>query len=140
MILETERLVLEELSTGDEQFIFELMNCPGWIKHIGDRGIKTLKDAINYMNSRLIASYRVNGYGLFKVVLKDSSTPIGLCGLVNRSTLEYPDIGFAFLPDQSGKGYGYESASSILDYAKEVLGIEKVVAITSAENTNHKVF
>ena len=135
MILETERLVLEELSTGDEQFIFELMNSPGWIKHIGDRGIKTLKDAINYMNSRLIASYRVNGYGLFKVVLKDSSTPIGLCGLVNRSTLEYPDIGFAFLPDQSGKGYGYESASSILDYAKEVLGIEKVVAITSAENT-----
>ena len=135
MILETERLVLEELSAGDEKFIFELMNSPGWIEHIGDRGINTLDDAINYLNSRLIASYKVNGYGLFKVVLKDNSTPVGLCGLVNRPSLDYPDIGFAFLPKHMGKGYGYESAAAILIYSKEVLGLEQVVAITSAENT-----
>ena len=134
MIVETERLILDELSLNDAEFIFELMNSPGWLEHIGDRGIKTLEDARTYLTSRLISSYRINGFGLYRVLEKEKKLPVGLCGLVNRASLPYPDIGFAFLPSSIGKGYGLESAKAVLRFSKETLGLEKVVAITSPNN------
>jgi RimJ/RimL family protein N-acetyltransferase len=44
------------------------------------------------------------------------------------------DIGFAFLPRFWGKGYAYESASAVMTYAKNVLGLDRIVAITSLDN------
>ena len=49
---------------------------------------------------------------VFLIVLKESNLSIGLCGLVNRSTLDNIDIGFALLDEECGKGYGYLSASN----------------------------
>ena len=44
-ILETERLILRQFTTGDSKFIVELLNSPGWIEYIGDRNIKTEEQA-----------------------------------------------------------------------------------------------
>lgn len=59
-----------------------------------------------------------------------------MCGLVNRESLEDIDIGFALLPEYAHLGYAYEIASATIRYAKNVLGINKVVAITDASNTS----
>ena len=59
---------------------------------------------------------------------------IGICGFVRRSELPAPDIGFAFLPQYEGKGYGFESASAILRYGVEKLNFDVVLAITSQDN------
>ena len=134
-ILETNRLTLTELSTDDAPFIFELLNSPGWLEFIGDRGIKTLDDAINYIVNGPIKSYEKNNFGLYSVKLKDGNIPIGICGLIKRDSLEDIDIGFAFLPDYEGKGYAYESADAILSNAKIELRIKRIVAITIKENS-----
>ena len=65
---------------------------------------------------------------------KETSEPIGMCGLVNRESLENVDIGFALLPIYKRTGYTYEAAKATLTYAKETLQIEKIVAITDSEN------
>jgi len=135
IILETERLVLCELNLMDVEFILELLNTPAWLEFIGDKNVHTLKDAENYLKSGPIKSYKMNGYGLWLVLLKDDNEPIGMCGLVNRESLEDIDIGFALLPAYERKGYGYEMASATLIYSKNKLGIEKVVGITDANNT-----
>ena len=44
------------------------------------------------------------------------------------------DIGFAFLPRFWAKGYAYESASAVMAYGKDVLGLKRIVAITSPNN------
>ena len=147
-ILETERLSLRELDSAiDAEFIFELLNTPKFLKYIGDRGVRSADEAREFIVNRYRKSYREHGYGLYLVQLRDSltgeagtlatarvSASIGLCGFVKRDTLPAPDLGFAFLPGFESKGYGFESATAIMQFGKETLGFSQVLAITSLDN------
>ena len=62
-ILKTERLELRELSSADDAFILELLNEPGFLRHIGDKGVRSLSDARDYIVKGPIASYRRFGFG-----------------------------------------------------------------------------
>ena len=132
---DTERLSISEFTTADAAFILELLNTSSWLQFVGDRGVKNIDDAVKYINDKYIESYKKNGFGLYKIALKNE-TPIGMCGLIKRDTLDNIDIGFALLPVYEGKGYGYEAASIILKHAKNVLRIKRIVAITTKTNIN----
>lgn len=133
-VLETERLLLCKLTPNDVEFIFELLNTPAWLKFIGDRGVKNLDNARDYIITGPMFSYNKNGFGLWLTKLKDSNTPLGLCGLIKRDALEDVDIGFAFLPEYTGKGYALEAAKATMEYAKTELGLKRIVAITTQDN------
>lgn len=135
-ILETERLRLREFNLNDTAFIIELLNSPGWLQFIGDRNVKTHEQAVQYLQNGPLKSYAENKYGLSMVETKEGQKPIGMCGIINRATLDNPDIGFAFLPEYIGRGYGYEIASATLLHAKEKLHLSKIVAITLPNNKN----
>ena len=134
-IIETERLVLREFDLKDDEFIVELLNSPTWLKYIGNKNVNNSDDARKYIEDKFIGSYRENGFGFWMVELKFISVPIGLCGLIKRDTLNDVDIGFAFLPDFAGNGYGFESAYATLEYAFKELGLKRIVAITLESNT-----
>ena len=133
-MFETERLIICRLSTDDAGFIFELLNTASWLQYIGDRGIKSLDDAKKYIVNGPVKSYETFGFGLYLVKLKNENTPVGICGLIKRETLEDVDIGFAFLPEHTGKGYALESAAATMTYAKTNLGLNRIVAITTEDN------
>jgi ribosomal-protein-alanine N-acetyltransferase len=135
-VLETERLTLRHATTADDRFIFELVNDPAFIRNIGDRGVRTLADAERYVLDGPIASYEKFGFGMYVVEVRDSGTPIGLCGFVKRDWLPDVDIGFAFLPQYRSQGYARESASAVRRYGHEVLGLTRIVAIVSPENAD----
>lgn len=134
IVAETERLVLREIVEDDAPFILELLNTPSFVKYIGDRGVLKIDDARNFIENRYRQSYREHGYGMFTVEQQVNGKAIGICGFVRRDTLPGPDLGFAFLPEYEGKGFGYESASAIMDYGRKQLGFERVYAITSLDN------
>ncbi|MDI1353660.1 MAG: GNAT family N-acetyltransferase [bacterium] len=134
VILETERLRLRKLNSDDGSFILRLVNTEGWLKYIGNRGVATIEEAQLYLLTGPIDSYRKQGFGLYLVELKETSVPIGICGLVKRETLEHVDLGFAFLPDYVGNGYASEAARATLAYAKSQLGMKKIVAVTDLDN------
>lgn len=133
-VLETERLTLRRLTTDDAAFIFRLVNEPSWLRFIGDKGVKTLDDARDYIRNGPIASYERFGFGLYLAELKGSSRPIGMCGLLKRDALEHPDIGFALLPEFWGQGYAYESAAAVMAFGKDVLGLDRILAVTNPDN------
>ncbi len=133
-ILETDRLKLSRLAPNDAPFIFELVNEPSFVENIGDRNVRSEEDAVGYIQNGPMASYERYGYGLYKVELKETTTPIGICGPLKRDTLEYPDIGFAFLPRFWGQGYALESASAVMDYSRETLRLTDIAAITTPTN------
>ena len=133
-ILETERLVLREVTADDADFILDLLNQPSFKQYIGDRGVRTLEQARAYIETRFTDSYRTNGFGLYLMELKASATPIGLCGFVSRPTLPDPDIGFALLPQYERQGYAHEAAAAAMEYGRTKLGLERVLAITSLDN------
>ncbi len=134
MMLETERLTLTWVQTTDADFILKLLNDSGFIQNIRDEGIKTLDQAKIHIGVRYIESYQRNGFGMYLVTLKSSGEHVGLCGIVKRESLDCPDIGYAFLAEHSGKGYASESAIAVIEYATHVLGIQRIVGITSLDN------
>ena len=133
-ILETERLILRQLTTDDAEFIFELLNDPSWIQNIGDRNIRNLDDACAYIVNGPVASYAKNGFGLWLVELKETKESIGMCGLIRRETLEDVDIGYALLPRFWSQGYAIEAARAAKNYAKDVVGLKRLVAIVDPAN------
>lgn len=135
MNIETERLLLREYNLNDVPFIFKLMNSEGWLKNIGDRNIKTLEDAEAYMQKNYLSSYEKHGFGPYLVTLKEDGTPIGSSGLYKRDNLDFPDVGFAFLSEFANKGYAYESAKAVMNYAAEKLKLQTIVGITLPENS-----
>ena len=134
IILETERLTLCEFSTDDAPFVVELMNDESYLRFIGDRGIKTVDDARNYLLNGPIKSYQQFGFGLFLVKLKESDIPVGTCGLIKRPELDDVDVGYAFLAEFRGKGYATEAGRAVIDYARTGAGLKRVVAITVPDN------
>ncbi len=135
-IIETERLFLRKFTVKDATFILELLNSPKWLQFIGDRGITEILEAQDYIKTKFVDNYEKFGFGFYLVALKATNIPIGMCGLVKRNGLENVDIGFAFLPNYEKKGYASEAAFATLNYAKTVLKLQRIVAITTQENTN----
>lgn len=133
-VLETERLFLREFTNDDADFIFEQLNEPSWIQNIGDRKIRTLDDARAYIVNGPRASYEKNGFGLWLIVLKETGESIGMCGLIKREGLEDVDIGYALLPRFWSKGYAVEAAQAVKNYARDVVGLKRLVAIVDPVN------
>ena len=133
-ILETERTILREVTKDDAEFILDLLNQPSFIRYIGDRNVRTIDEARDYIESRFSESYRKFGFGMWAVELKETNQPIGICGFVKRDSLPDADIGFAFLPQFERKGYAFESAVAALEYGKTALNLKRVLAITSKDN------
>ena len=131
-VIETARLLLRHLEMGDDAFILELLNEAGFLRFIGDKGVRTLDDARSYLQKGPIDSYGRHGFGLYAVCLR--SVPIGICGLVKRDGLADADVGFAFLERHCAKGYAVEAAAAVLAHAQQVLRIPRVVAITAPDN------
>jgi [ribosomal protein S5]-alanine N-acetyltransferase len=133
-VIETERLVLRRLDADDAAFIVALVNDPDWLRHIGDKNVRSLDDARAYLSNGPIASYEKHGFGLFAVERRDDGALIGMCGLIKRDTLDDVDIGFAYLPAYRAQGYAREAAAATLAYARDAHGLKRVVAIVSPAN------
>ena len=134
IIIETKRLELCKVTLDDAPFILSLLNTPGWLKFIGDRGVGTIEDAQKYIHERFFKSYEDNGFGMYIIKLKNGDTPIGLSGLVKRPTLEDVDIGYALFDDFAGKGYAFEATKGVYNYGKTTLGLKRIVAIVNQDN------
>lgn len=134
LALETERLLLRRFTTDDAPFVLTLLNEPSFLRYIGDKKVRNLDDARQYLTDGPIASYNKNGFGLNLVELKEAQTSIGMCGLLKRDDLPEPDIGFAFLPDFWNKGYAFEAAAAVMKDARDRLKLGRILAIVNPDN------
>jgi ribosomal-protein-alanine N-acetyltransferase len=132
--LETNRLIIRPTHIKDAAFIYTLMNSLKWIEFIGDRQINSVEKARDYIIERALPQFKQFGYSNFTVLLKTTETKIGTCGLYRREGVEGVDIGFAFLPAYEKKGYAYEAACKIKDFAFSSLGIDQLNAYTTESN------
>ncbi len=131
--MQTSRLSLRQLTLDDAPFILELLNEPGFIQYIGDKDVRTIVGAENYLTTGPLASYEKNGFGLMAVELLPQSKmkmTIGLCGLVQRESLPGPDLGYAFLARYCGQGYAIEAAQAVMQNTL----FPRVLAITAPDN------
>ena len=100
-VLETQRLSLRRLVPSDAAFMLGLLNDPAWIRYIGDRGVRTVEGAREYLETRMISMYERLGFGLWMVEHRAGHQPMGICGLVKRDTL--PEVDFPGLRMRLGQ-------------------------------------
>lgn len=135
IILKTERLILRLLAESDQGMILQLLNEPAFIENIGDKKVNNLADALNYISTGPLAMQKSLGFSLYCCELINSGEQIGISGLIKREGIEHPEVGFAFLNKYCKKGYGFESTSAVVKYARDVLKIKTLQAICNPENT-----
>jgi len=133
-ILETARLALRTVEAEDAPFYLNVVNDPAFIANIGDRGIRTLAAARDAISAGPVAMQASLGFSIWLVELKDSGVAIGMSGLIKRESLPGVDIGYAFLPAYTRKGYAFEAACAVVEHARSVVKLPGLLAITSPDN------
>ncbi len=134
IILETKRLFIRRLVREDAEFILRLLNEPSWLEFIGDKNVYSLNDAKKYIELAPMAMYERYGFGLFLVCAKETSAPMGLCGLMKRDNLDNADLGYAFLPEFWHNGFALEAVESVIDYAKNTHQLSRILALSKSSN------
>lgn len=134
--IETDRLQLTELTDADADFIVALLNSPAFLRFIGDRGVKSRADALQYIANGPRHMMQAHGFALLRVALRsDPAQPLGICGVLKRDALDLPDVGFAFLPQFWAQGYAFEAtAAAMRDARQRVPGLTRLLAIASPDN------
>lgn len=132
--LQTTRLSLRLLTLADADLMLAIWNDPAFVRYVGDRGIRTIDQARATMSQGALQLYADYGYGPYRVALATDDTEVGICGLFRREGYDDPDIGYSILPDYWGRGYAYEAASAVLEYARTALKLPRILAFIAADN------
>lgn len=117
-IMETERLFLREMEEHDFNALYRVLADPVIMVHypapFDENGVR---DWIR----RNMERYRIFGFGLWAVCLKDSGEMIGDCGLTMQliDGMIRPEIGYHIRSDHQRRGYAAEAACAVRDWTFE---------------------
>ena len=116
MVIETKRLLLREMNDDDFLPLYEVL---------ADSGIRqyypyTFDEArVRNWIRKNMDRYRIFGFGLWAVCLKETGEMIGDCGLTMQliNGQIKPEIGYHIRADKQRKGYAKEAATAVRDWA-----------------------
>ena len=134
-LIQTDRLHLRLIDPDhDASDMLALLNEPGFIRNIADRGVRTLAQARDYTAERVLGSYTLNGFGMYAIIRRSDGAWLGNAGLVKRPELPGPDIGYALKAQYEGQGYAFEAARAVQHYARDRLGYPELYGIVAPHN------
>ena len=115
MIIETEHLSLREMTENDFDALYRVLADSDIMQHYP----YTFDDAkVRGWINRNIERYKILGFGLWAVCLKDTGEMIGDCGLTMQliNGQIKPEIGYHIRADKQRKGYAKEAAIAVRDW------------------------
>ena len=125
MIFETERLIVRKLKLTDLGWFHKMQSNPKVMQYVtGD--VKSLKEHELELND-LISKYDElkNDFWIYAIELKFSKQFVGTIALVKDELDD--EIGYRFLEEFWGNGYGFEVCYGLIDYCKS-MGYKKLIA------------
>jgi RimJ/RimL family protein N-acetyltransferase len=132
-VLTTQRLILREMTSADLDDIAALLG-DGYVMRYYPRP-KTRGEAQGWIhwNQRL---YRDHGFGLWAVELRSTGEFVGDCGLTPQRVddAEEIEVGYHVRASLQGNGYAIEAASAARDFARDRLGLHRLIAIINPAN------
>jgi RimJ/RimL family protein N-acetyltransferase len=133
-ILETERLLLRELTEADADDLIALNANPNVRRFVGEGPLADHKAALEVLRGRIFPQYRDHGVGRWAVILRDGGAFIGWCGLKALPETKEYDLGYRLLEEHWGKGLATEASAAVLAWARERLPGARIIAKALAGN------
>ncbi len=132
-MIETERLLLREITLDDKEELFKLHSNPEVQKYTGEPAVKSIEEIKKAIRTR-ISNYKKYGFGRWATILKSGMQFVGWAGLAYLPEFDEIDLGYRFLPKYWGSGIATEASHAILTYGFDQLELKKIVAIAMKEN------
>ncbi|WP_096154418.1 MULTISPECIES: GNAT family N-acetyltransferase [Bacillus] len=134
-ILETERLILREVTPEDATDMFEYLSDK---EVVTSMGLEPYKSAIDVLVEEInwYKSIVEEGTGIRWVITKkDSNVVIGSCGFLNMSRKHHrAEIGFELNKEYWGQGIASEAVEAVIHYGYKNLNLERIEAIVDPPN------
>lgn len=132
-ILETEHLIVRELTLSDMDALFELYSYEGMTDYM--EGLYSYEEEFEYQKAYINNMYRFFGYGMWLVFEKETGKLVGRAGVEHREELEGElELGYAIGTPWQRKGYATEVCRGILKYVREELGYKEICSLVEAGN------
>ena len=140
--IETERLILREMISSDDEGMFELDSNPEVHLFLGKKPVKNI-DESRLMIEKIKQQYIDNGIGRWAVILKETNEFIGWSGikLIKESINNHQDfyeIGYRFIQKHWGKGYATEAGFAFVDLAFNEMKVENLYAYADSGNSGSR--
>jgi ribosomal-protein-alanine N-acetyltransferase len=127
ILLETERLLVRELSEADAENVFRLNASPEVTRYVGEPPLTSAAEGLEILRTRILPQYRNHGVGRWAVIVRDGARFIGWCGLKYLPATDEYDLGYRYLEDAWGQGYATEAARAVLAYGVQRLPGKRIV-------------
>jgi len=132
-LIETDRLLLREITIDDKEALFKLHSDPRVQKYTGEATVSSMQEIEIAIKSR-ISDYKKYGFGRWATFLKRNDQFVGWAGLAYLPEFDEIDLGYRFLQEYWGLGIATEASKAILNYGFGALKLKKIVAIAMKEN------
>jgi len=138
ILIETDRLLIREISSGDDTGMFELDSDPEVHRFLGNKPFKTIdqsRDQIQFIKKQYIE----NGIGRWAIEDRVTNEFVGWTGFkLMRETINhhsnYYDFGYRLKRKFWGKGYATESANAAMGYGIDKLQFTDIYGMTDVNN------
>lgn len=130
----TARLTFREMTSDDLDDMAALLGDPEVMRHYPRP--MTRDEALRWIDGNR-AGYREHGYGLWLIRARDTGEFVGNCGLTWQPVegTMFLEVGYLVRADLQGRGYATEAATACRDYARDVVGADRLIAIINPDNT-----
>jgi RimJ/RimL family protein N-acetyltransferase len=132
-VLATPRLILREMTDADLDDVAALLGDPDVMRHYP---APKSRDESRAWIDRNRGLYRERGFGLWAVTLRGTGEFAGDCGLTPQRVdgAEHIEVGYHIRADLQGNGYATEAAAACRDFARDALGLRRLIAIIDPTN------
>lgn len=131
-MLRTRRLILRPLRDNDWEALFQLWQDPEVDQFLWDGKAPDAAQCRELTNS--LCTLAPNPAQHFVILDAATEKLIGLVGLLPAETEAVREIDFTIARDHWGQGYATEATHALMEYARDDLGLQMVIAYTDDGN------
>lgn len=133
-MIETPRLLLRHFTLDDADAFLQMSSIPEVIRYVGNQPLQSIEEARQGLRDGPLHDYATHGFGRFACVWKETGEVIGFSGVKFMPQLDAVELGYRFLPPYWGIGLATESSLVSIDYARDVLGLPRLIGLVHPQN------
>ena len=132
-MIETERLKMCKFTSDDLEELIKSRSDEDVIRYLGGISLQN-PEAITKRLVFYIDCYEKYGFGMCKMIWKETGEMIGWSGIQPLDGTQEIEVGYGMIKKFWKRGIGFEAAQGWLKFGFENCNLERIVAVASPEN------